>query len=99
MTVLSWFCRGAAALDPRPRMRLGRKTSVSQLQGRPRACRDVRCEVPRQGGCQPRVRLRRRPERASSEGDAPLRLQLGPTGSAHGFGDTASCPFCPWLQL
>ena len=24
--------RGAAALDPRPRMRLGRKTSVSQLQ-------------------------------------------------------------------
>ena len=30
---------------------------------------------------------------------ALLRVQLGPTESAHGFGDTASCPFCPWLQL
>ena len=30
---------------------------------------------------------------------APLRVQLGPTESAHGFGDTVSCPFCPWLQL
>ena len=28
-----------------------------------------------------------------------LRVQLGPTESAHGFGDTVSCPFCPWLQL
>ena len=26
-------------------------------------------------------------------------MQLGPTESAHGFGDTVSCLFCPWLQL
>ena len=30
---------------------------------------------------------------------AILRVQLGPTESAHGFGDTVSCPFFPWLQL
>ena len=39
--------RGAAAPDPRPRMRLRRKTSVSQLQdAHPRACRDVRRGCP-----------------------------------------------------
>ena len=30
---------------------------------------------------------------------APLRLHLCQTESAHGFGDTVSCPVCPWLQL
>ena len=30
---------------------------------------------------------------------AQLRVHLGPTESAHDFGDTVSCPFCPWLQL
>ena len=30
---------------------------------------------------------------------APLRLHLCQTESAHGFGDTVSCPVCPRLQL
>ena len=30
---------------------------------------------------------------------ALVRVQLGPTESAHGFGDTVSYPFSPWLQL
>ena len=30
---------------------------------------------------------------------ALLRVQLGLTESAQGFGDTVSCPFCLWLQL
>ena len=28
-----------------------------------------------------------------------FRRRLPPTESAHGFGDSVSCPFCRWLQL
>ena len=90
--------RGAAALDPRPRMRLGRKTSVSQLQdahGPAETC-DVRYpgrrDVNHECDCARALR------ELLQKGIAPLRLHLCPTESAHGFGDTVSCPFCPWLQ-
>ena len=80
---------GAASLDPQPR--LGRKTSVSQLQ-------DVHepaetCDVFHGFDCAGTLRELLQKEVAL------LRVRLGPTDTAHGFGDTVSCPFCPWLQL
>ena len=86
--------RGAAALDPQPRMRLGRKTSVSQL---PDAHEQTETRDARYPGREDVHH--QRAERASSEGDCQLRAQLAPTESTHGFGDTVSRPFCPWLQL
>ena len=91
--------RGAAALDPRPRVRLRRKTSVSQLQDahEPAVACDARYfsreDVYHELDC------------AGALGEllqketVVLRVQLGTTESAHGFCDTVSCPFCPWLQL
>ena len=91
------YCRGSAVAwrsrsgPSRPRMRLGRKTSVSQLQDahEPAETRDAR--YLRQGGRPPRVRLRQRAERASSEGDCPAPCATRP--------DRERCPFCPCLQL
>ena len=88
--------RGAAALDPGPRMRLRRKTFVSQFHEPAETCdarhngrEDVHHEFDRAGALR---------ELLQKE-IALLRVQLGPTESAHGFGDTVSCPFCSWLHL
>ena len=70
---------------PRPRMRLRRKTSESQLQDahEPAETCDARCpgreDVYHEFDC----------------ASALKEVQLVPTESAHGFGDTVSCPFCP----
>ena len=101
VTVLSWFCRCVAQRPwtPRPRTRLTRKTSVSQLQdahepaetcdarypGREDVCFEFDCAGALRELLQSEIAL--------------LRVQLGLTESAQGFGDTVSCPFCPWLQL
>ena len=68
------------------------------VAGRPRAGSDVRCKVPRQKvyrefDCAGALR-----ELLQKE-IPPLRVQLSPTESAHGFSDTVSCTFCLWLQL
>ena len=69
------------------------------VAGRSRACRDVRSrylgreDVCHEFDCAGALRELLQKETAL------LRVQLGPTESAHGFGDTVSCPFCRWLQL
>ena len=88
----------------RPRLRappagLGQKTSVSQLQDahEPAETRDARYPS--------REDVYHELDCAGAMGEllqkeiALLHVQLGPTESAHGFGDTVSCPFYPWLQL
>ena len=87
--------RGSAALDPWPRMRQRRKTSVSQLQDahEPAETCDARC-----AGREDEFDCAGALRELLQKEIAPLRVQLGPTESAHGFGDTLSCPFCPWRQ-
>ena len=78
--------RGAAALDPRPRMSLGRKTSVSPLQNahQPAETCDARYlgreDVHHEFDCAGALR------ELLQKGIALLRVQLAPTESEHGFG-------------
>ena len=80
-------------------MRHRRKTSVRQLQDahEPAETCDARY-VGKEGVCHEFDCASTLRELLQKE-IVSLRVQLGPTGSAHGFGDTVSCPFCPWLQL
>ena len=79
--------RGAAALDSRPRKGLGRKTSVSQLQDVQTcvAWYPGREDVYHEFDCAGALGLLQKEV-------ALLRVQFGPTETAHGFGDTVSCP-------
>ena len=90
--------RGAAALDFRPRVKLRRKTSVSQLQDAHETAET--CDARYLGGedvyhefdCAWESFFRKKLS-------TPCATRPDRVESAHRFGDTVSCPFCPWLQL
>ena len=91
--------RGAAALDPRPRMRLRRKTSVSQLQDAHEPAETCEARYPGRDDVYHEFDCAGTLRELLQKKITILRVQLGPPESAHGFGDTVSCPLCLWLQL
>ena len=101
VTVLSWFCRCVAqrSWTPRPRTRLTRKTSVCQLQDAHEPAETCDSRYPGREDVYHEFHCARALRELLQKEIAQPRVQLGPTESAQGFGDTVSCPFCLWLQL
>ena len=61
------------------------------IAGRPRACRDVRCEVPRST----MSAIAPAPKESFFRRRLPHSVCNSARPKAHGFGDTVSCPFYP----
>ena len=78
---------------PPPCMRLRRKTFVSQLQDAHEPAETCDARYPGREDVFHGFDCAGAPRDLLQQQIALLRVQLGPTESAHGFGDTVSCPF------